>query len=119
MWDGKLEEAPLQHIFSSNLLRVRSFFSLCDAVSPEFGKDKRPNMSVYCLLYFVKHVLTNKEPVGLFAISLCCVGPKFTLQRPVIKMRWPDLGFWGKDFLEVSGRCVELMVFDFPRFNLT
>lgn len=114
-----LEKPPLQHIFSSNLVRIRSFLSLCDAVLPEFGNDRRPDMSVDCLLYFVKHMLTNEEMVflssQLHCTSLCAVfGAKFTWQRPVIKMRWPDLGFWGKKILEVSVRLIELLGFDFP-----
>lgn len=57
-------------------------------------------MSVDCLSYLVKHMLANEEPSWVFLLSLlhctslwAVLGPKFTLQRPIIKMRWPDLGF--------------------------
>lgn len=59
-------------------------------------------MSVSCLLYLVKHTLTNEEPVFFLPSQLYCpslwavLGPKFMLQSPIIKMRWPDSGFRGK-----------------------
>lgn len=96
-----LEKPPLQHILASNLLRIRSFFSLCDALSPEFGKDRRPDiLSVDCLLYLVKHMLTNEEiffslPVTL-PISVCCVWAKIYIAKACHKNEMAKFMFLGK-----------------------
>lgn len=77
-----LWKPPLQQIFSTNIFRIRLFFRLCDAVSPKFGKDRRCDMSVDCLSYLIKHMLTNEEAKFFFAvpvtlyISLGCVRTK-------------------------------------------
>lgn len=117
-----LWKPPSQHIFSINPLRMRSFFSLCDAVSPEFGKDRRSDMSVDCRSNLVKHMLTNEEPVGVFAlpvtlhISVCCVRTKVYIANACRKNEMARFRLLGKkfDFLDVSGRLIELLGFDFP-----
>lgn len=119
VWDGKLGETTLQHIFSSNLLRIRSFFSLCDAVLPEFGKDRRPDVSVDCLLCLVKHLLINEEMEFLCPPShtahLCvpCLGQDY-IAKACHKNEMARFGFWEKNFLEDSESLIELLDFDFP-----
>lgn len=84
-------------------------------------------MSVDCWSNLVKHMLTNEEPVGVFAlpvtlhISACCVRAKVYIANACHKNEVARFRFLGKkiDFLEVSGRLIELLGFDFSRcFNL-
>lgn len=90
-----------------NILRIRLFFSLCSAVSPDFRRDRGSQVSVDFQLYLLKHWQTNEDLILfchpsyiLYPFVWDVLGLNIALGNPIIKMKCLDSGFRKK--MEVS-----------------
>lgn len=100
----KLWKPSLQWV---NIVRIRLFFSLCNAVSPDFRRDRGSQVSADFQLYLLKHWQTNEDLILschpsyiLYPFVWDVLGLNIALGNPIVKIKCLDSGFRKK--MEVS-----------------